>query len=57
MKLWPNIRDILLFLGGAGFAINEIFLEPKADPQVLILAAGMMGLPGVLRADKKAEGP
>lgn len=52
MVRWSDIRDILLFVGGAAFAVNEIFIETRADPQVLILAAGMMGLPGVLRADK-----
>ena len=40
-----------MFCGGLAIAGHETLLTPDADPQLLILAAGMMGLPGVLRAD------
>ncbi len=55
METWRTLRDVLLFLGGLAIAGHETLLTTDADPQLLILAAGMMGLPGVLRADGKGK--
>lgn len=51
METWRTLRDVLLFVAGLLIAGHETLLVDAADPQLLILAAGMMGLPGVLRAD------
>lgn len=53
METWRTVRDVILFCGGLAIAGHETLLTPDADPQLLFLAAGMMGLPGVLRADGK----
>jgi hypothetical protein len=64
MKLtWQTIRDIaaaaravLLFGGGLYIAIYEVqFGPPPTDAKTLILAAGMMGLEGVLRSSGPGE--
>jgi hypothetical protein len=53
---WKQIRDVLIFVGGMAFAAHEVFLRSEAErPTILILAATMMGLPLVLRADEKRE--
>lgn len=56
MESWRTIRDVTLFVGGLLIAGHETLLVEAADPQLLILAAGMMGLPGVLRADSGKPG-
>lgn len=49
MKLWPQIRDVGLFLGGMGGVIHETLLSKQERPTLLILFAAMMGLPAFLR--------
>jgi hypothetical protein len=39
-------------MGGLGFAVNEIVLSPPPSMPALVLAAGMMGLPGVFHAEQ-----
>lgn len=51
MESWRTLRDVVLFVGGLLIAGHETLLVSESDPQLLILAAGMMGLPGILRAD------
>lgn len=53
MKHWPAIRDIALFVGGLLGVVHETVVEPKADPQLLLLFAAMMGLPAFLRGDER----
>lgn len=54
---WPSFprwRDPLLFLTGLGLTIFEAVMRDGAErPSLLILYAGMMGLPAFLRADEK----
>jgi hypothetical protein len=51
--VWPRIRDIAVFIGGFGFAIHEIVLSPPPSMPALVLAAGMMGLPGAFHAEQQ----
>lgn len=39
-------------MGGLGFAIHEIVITPPPSMPALVLAAGMMGLPGVFHAEQ-----
>lgn len=52
MKIkWQDVRAALLFLGGLYLAVYEVqFSAPPVEVPTLILAAGMMGLEGVLRS-------
>jgi hypothetical protein len=54
--LWPLIRDILLFFGGLGLAVNEVLHSGVERPVVLGFLAAMMGLPIALRADRPKRG-
>lgn len=48
---WPTIRDAILFGVGLYLAVYEVqFSPPPVEVPTLVLAAGMMGLPGVFRA-------
>lgn len=54
MLAWKDIRDLILAAGGLYLAIYEVqFSPPPVDFPTLVLAAGMMGLPGVFRAEEK----
>ena len=49
-------RDAVLFLAGLGLAVNEVVIRVGPErPTVLLLIAGMMGLPAFLKADDKAN--
>jgi hypothetical protein len=48
-------RDTLLFLGGLAGAAHETLIAPVERPTLLILFAGMMGLPAFLRADERKQ--
>jgi len=47
---WPHVRDVILFFAGLAGVAVETF-KADTDPQLLILFAGMMGLPLVIRKD------
>jgi hypothetical protein len=49
---WPFIRDVALFLVGIGGVAWETIHGP-ADPSLLVLFAGCLGLPIMLRRDEK----
>jgi hypothetical protein len=50
-------RDATLFLAGLGLAINEVVIRTGPErPTVLLLIAGMMGLPAFLKADERRNG-
>lgn len=53
---WKVGRDSVLFLVGIGGIINEAFIR-TGDPrtELLILFAGMCGLPAFLRVDEKGH--
>lgn len=51
---WERLRDATLFFSGIGIAFYETVAENIDRPSLLILAAGMMGLPAFLpRRDSK----
>lgn len=51
MKQW---RDVLLFLTGLALIVHEAVLRSGPErPTLLVLYAGMVGLPVFLRADEK----
>ena len=60
MYLHPSSRgwrDATLFLTGLGLAVNElVFRQGPERPTVLLLIAGMMGLPAFLKADEHHNG-
>lgn len=46
-------RDLILFAVGLGLTVNEaIFHGGPERPSLLVLYAGMMGLPAVMRFDE-----
>jgi hypothetical protein len=48
-------RDATLFFTGLGLAIYEVVIRSGTErPTVLLLIAGMMGLPAFLKADERA---
>lgn len=52
---WKDTRDVILFLSGLAGVFHEVVLRGGERPTVLLLLAGMMGLPAFLRADGKDE--
>jgi len=50
------IRDIALFVAGLLGVFNEAVIQPTADPQLLLLYGGMLGLPAILRSDERRNG-
>lgn len=51
-----NWRDATLFLTGLGLTIHEVVVREGVErPTVLILLAGMMGLPAFIRRDEKKQ--
>jgi len=53
--LWPLIRDVLLFLVGLAGVIHEVLTSGVERPAILGILAAMMGLPAVLRIDRKGS--
>lgn len=49
MNRWPFIRDILLFFAGLAGVAHETLTEKVDRPQLLVMFAGMLGLPAFLR--------
>jgi len=49
-------RDSILFLSGIILIVNELVVRDGPErPTVLLLLAGMVGLPAFLRADERAS--
>lgn len=55
---WPQIRDVLLFVGGMAGVLHETVIATAERPTLLILFAAMMGLPAFLpsREDRAEKG-
>lgn len=57
MKLSPGVRDTILFvtgLGGLSLLTGVWVLTGRApEPSLLVIFAGMAGLPAVIRGDEK----
>lgn len=50
---WSKItRDVILFTAGLGLTVNESLRVGPERPSLLVLFAGMMGLPAVMRFDE-----
>lgn len=49
-----NLRDSILFFSGLAGVIHQTLIGP-VEPTLLLLFAGMMGLPAVIRADEKGR--
>lgn len=55
-RAWRRLRDLVLFVSGlSGVAYETLTTHGKADVQLLILFAAMMGLPAVLGGNKTEE--
>jgi len=51
---WPKIgRDTILLLAGLGIVLHETVWSNIERPSLLVLAAGLIGLPAYLRKDEK----
>lgn len=53
-RFWQKItRDLVLFVAGLGLLFNEAIIR-QGDPResLLLIYAGMLGLPAILRADE-----
>ena len=53
IKDWPFAREIILFVGGAAGVFYETLGKPNPDPSLLVVFAGMMGLPIMLHKDER----
>lgn len=52
---WATLRDISLFTTGLGLIVFEaVFRAGPERPTLLLLYAGMVGLPAFLRSDERA---
>ena len=49
---WPFLREIVLFIGGAAGVCYETLGKANPDPSLLVVFAGMMGLPIMLHKDE-----
>lgn len=49
-------RDSILFAAGLLGVLHETLLSDQDRPTLLLLFAGMMGLPAFLRADESRKG-
>lgn len=55
-RRWPTLkRDSIIWLLGLGIAVNEAIVQDKAQAEVLVFAAGLLGLPGILAANEYAK--
>lgn len=53
-RWWSKItRDIVLFAAGLALTVNEALRAGPERPSLLVLFAGMMGLPAVMRFDEQ----
>ncbi len=53
---WPFVRDVTLFVAGLLGVAHETLVSHSDRPTLLLLFAGMMGLPAFIRADEKKDG-
>jgi hypothetical protein len=52
---WQLSRDMVLFLVGLLGVLHEALFTSLDRPSLLVLFAGMMGLPAFLRSDEKKK--
>lgn len=52
-KVWPFLRDVLLFFGGLAGTAHEVVTAGAERPVLLGFLAAMMGLPLFLAADRR----
>lgn len=58
MTWWTRqLRDFVLFVGGLAGVIHETVISRGSErPALLVVFAGMMGLPYFIRFDEKSRG-
>lgn len=49
MARWPILRDAILFFAGIAGIAHETLTNHTDRPQLLLLFAGMVGLPAFIR--------
>ncbi len=54
-SLWSALRDVALVVLGATIAIHETVIAETSDPALLALAAALLGLPLVVRAEGRGK--
>lgn len=55
-RRWPTLkRDSVIWILGLGIAVNEALVQDRAQAEVLVFAAGLLGLPGILAANEYAK--
>lgn len=54
---WPFLRDVILFAAGLAGIAHETLIERADRPQLLLLFAGMLGLPAFLPRRNGKNGP
>lgn len=50
---FSTLRDVLLFVFGAGIVVNEVFISDSVELYALTAGVAMLGLPLVFGADEK----
>ena len=50
-QAWPFARDVILFVCGIAGIAHQTLVVKEPNPSLLVLFAGMTGLPVVLRKD------
>jgi hypothetical protein len=54
-KTLKRIRNLVVLLLGAGIVVHETLFTTSPQPVLLILAAGLLGLPLALGLDRKLQ--
>ena len=52
---WTQLRTVILFFGGLAGVGYETLGPGPSDPSLLVVFAGMMGLPLFLRGDEGGD--
>lgn len=52
-SLWSAMRDVILVALGTVIVLHELIVAETTDPALLALAAALLGLPLVVRADRR----
>jgi hypothetical protein len=54
-RVLARVRATIIILLGVGIVVHETFLTDTPQPALLILAAGLLGLPLALGLDRKLQ--
>lgn len=56
-RWWPRLRDLGTWSIGAGLLIYETVIRHGTDQALLVVIAGLIGLPVVVRYEEKRRPP